>query len=365
MWCTEQRGKYKYTERYKDFNTGKFFTISVTFPADNVKNRKKAAEKLQQLYTERGGRRKNEDTFGSLADQYIAWQSTHVRESTMLKNKRMIKKLLELLGRDTLIVRLSAGYVRERIPDCNPSTYNELIARLKALLRWAYEFDKIDSIDWLIKLKPISTDYKERIADKYMEKEELKTLLERMAVERWRLLTKFLCLSGLRIGEAIALDNKDVDLKGRFIHVHKNWMVEVRKMEYMTKTAAGMRDVYIQDELLPVVKNINSYVNGLKKRGGFHNDIFFPGKNGSRLDYDTYNKYLRENTEFILGRRLTPHACRHTMVSLMAEQGVPLAVISRRLGHADSKVTKNIYLHNTSGQKLKDIESVSQIRVLG
>lgn len=367
MWCVKQGEKYKFTERYKDARTGKYFTISVTFPTDSGRSRKQAAAKLDRLYTERAGKRarKRGGTFGGLVEQYLSYQKSHVRESTYLKSKRMMTRLAELLGEDTLVNELSAGYIREHLPDDIATTYNERLTRLKALLRWAYTFDKIDSIEWLVKLKPIDSDYKARIAEKYMEKGELQRLLDKMSVERWRLLTEFLCLSGLRIGEAIALDNKDVDLKNRFIHVRKNWMIEAKEMEYMTKTAASMRDVYIQDELLPVVKKIRSYANKIKKEHYFQNDIFFPSNNGSRLEYGIYNKYLRENTEFILGRRLTAHACRHTMVSLMAEQGVPLAVISRRLGHADSQVTKNIYLHITNGQKMKDIESVSQVRILG
>lgn len=40
---------------------------------------------------------------------------------------------------------------------------------------------------------------------------------------------------------------------------------------------------------------------------------------------------------------------RHTHTSLLAEAGIPLHIIQKRLGHNDESITKAIYLHITSG----------------
>jgi integrase len=39
----------------------------------------------------------------------------------------------------------------------------------------------------------------------------------------------------------------------------------------------------------------------------------------SYISYDVYAKYFRENTERIIGRRLTPHSLRHTHTAMLAE----------------------------------------------
>ena len=85
---------------------------------------------------------------------------------------------------------------------------------------------------------------------------------------------------------------------------------------------------------------------------------------GDRLYYRAYNKYLRELSKRIPGRFITPHALRHTHVSLMAEAGMDLEAISRRLGHEDSKVTREIYYHVTKKQKEKDREQIKDICLL-
>jgi len=42
------------------------------------------------------------------------------------------------------------------------------------------------------------------------------------------------------------------------------------------------------------------------------------------------------------------HSSRHTHTALLAEAGVPLETISRRLCHANSGITRNIYMHVTN-----------------
>ena len=54
---------------------------------------------------------------------------------------------------------------------------------------------------------------------------------------------------------------------------------------------------------------------------------------------------------------------RHTMTSLFAEAGVPLDTIARRLGHHDSKLTRDIYLHCTKTQIEKDQDAVREIKL--
>ena len=42
-----------------------------------------------------------------------------------------------------------------------------------------------------------------------------------------------------------------------------------------------------------------------------------------------------------------PHIFRHTHASLLAEAGIDLVQIMKRLGHADDTTTRQIYLHIT------------------
>ena len=46
------------------------------------------------------------------------------------------------------------------------------------------------------------------------------------------------------------------------------------------------------------------------------------------------------------------------------EQGIDIDTISRRLGHANSRVTREIYLHITEKLKEKENEKLKDIKLL-
>ena len=90
----------------------------------------------------------------------------------------------------------------------------------------------------------------------------------------------------------------------------------------------------------------------------------FSTESGDYIEYYAYNKYLKENSLKILERGITAHALRHTHASLLLEQGVPIDVISRRLGHENSQVTREIYLHVTEKLKEKDNDRLKNVKII-
>jgi integrase len=125
-----------------------------------------------------------------------------------------------------------------------------------------------------------------------------------------------------------------------------------------TKTVTSTRDVDVQPELASCIRNIRKFVREEEMMFGYRSDIFLPAFGGGYIGYETYSKYFRENCERIPGRRLSPHTLRHTHTAMLAEAGVPLETISRRLGHSDSEITKSVYLHVTEGMLKKDREQL-------
>ncbi|MFR8313823.1 MAG: hypothetical protein ACLVBP_16540 [Ruminococcus sp.] len=87
-----------------------------------------------------------------------------------------------------------------------------------------------------------------------MEASELKQLLPKMSDPVWRLLTEFLALSGMRLGEAIALEDSDVDLSVGEIHVTKtfdsvNKVVTPRKVFVLFEMFLSKRSLLLPAEI--------------------------------------------------------------------------------------------------------------------
>lgn len=273
--------------------------------------------------------------------KYHEYQRATLRNSTCVRNEKVLNKVCECLG-NVPLERIDARYYMDALPK---EHFNERLTRFKAFMRWAYRNDYVEDISFLGKLLRLPEGDDDRV--RFLEREELMQLLDGMAVEKWRDVTFILALSGLRIGELQALTKASVCLSERFLSVEGTFDREAHEIAHRTKTEASRRDVYIQDELLPVIEKY----------------MALPGTLLIELNYDAYRKYLAENSERILGKRIHPHVLRHTMTSLFAESGIPLDVISRRLGHSDSDITRRIYFHVTQRLKARDAEMIKGISI--
>jgi site-specific recombinase XerD len=69
-----------------------------------------------------------------------------------------------------------------------------------------------------------------------------------------------------------------------------------------------------------------------------------------------YNNFY-ETLERLKIRRLTPHACRHSAATALAELGIPPAIIKEILGHKEYSTTLG-YTHISLSEKLKAVNKI-------
>ena len=367
MWVEPlPNGKYKFCERYTDFRTGKVRKVSITLDKDNAHTRKQAQvtllDKIDHSFNKSD--LKNNITLEMLINEYRKDQKMSVKAATYTRNYWTCNTLMTILGKDTLVSRLTAGYVRSSLLETGkaPGTLNEYLKRFGALIRYGYKHDLVGDISFLDKIDHFKDiPHRIKIEDKFLEADEVRRLLLEMKVEFWRDLTEFLVKSGLRFGEAAALDSADLDPDQRVIRVTKTYNSAADEIT-TPKTNSSIREVFIQDDFLPLCLRIRK--RALANRMVSGKDYLFFNENHHRIQYAAYRKYLKENAEKSIGRDITPHGLRHTHASLLMENRVPIDVISRRLGHEDSKITREIYLHVTEKLKEKDNQSLASISVL-
>lgn len=362
MWIEQTKtGKYKYTERYTDPYTGKYKRVSIVLDKNTKQAQKQAQTALQERKQAAMDKQQDNISFSDLVNLYRQEQLKTVKTSTYKRNYFACNTLMDILGPDTLVSKLNAGYIRKRMlaTGKEPGTLNEHLTRLKALLRWGFRNDYISDISFLAKIENFKDKpHREKIEDKFMESEEVFKLISGMRVKKWRDLTEFLVLSGLRFGEAAALRRSDLDFKNRMIHVRENYDSNNR-VTTTPKTRTSIRDVYMQDELCDLCKRL--YAPTIISIS--NSDLLF-SDSGEHLQYRAYEKYFCANTQHLIGRKLTIHSLRHTHASLMMENGMDEQSIARRLGHTSSKVTKEIYLHVTKKMQEKENQQIKSIRLL-
>lgn len=365
MWSEARDGKTRYIERYTDFVTGKQRRVSVTLKGkDTPQNRRIASDLLRLKIAKQP---MQSETLGALYDSYIAYQAETVKASTIHRNKRTLSKMVELLGKDANLERLTVGYVINKLMsmDCSNITRNDYIKRTKAMFNYGltmgiHNNHALTTIPYL----PTPTTQKERIADKYLEPEEATKLLDYFAEHnlwRWYHMTKIMLLSGLRSGELIALNDEDVGEK--YIEVNKTFDI-INKVTTSTKTTTSTRQVFIQKELAEEIRIYRMWRREENFKNGISTPLFVSNRDGKHICYYYFNRMLREVSKSILGRVVTTHTLRHTHASLLLANGISIDEISRRLGHANSEVTREVYLHVTEKLKEKDNEKLADLKII-
>lgn len=160
-----------------------------------------------------------------------------------------------------------------------------------------------------------------------------------------------LLYTGMRPGEAAALNWADVDFENNQIHIHTALESGSNRIKD-PKTKAGIRDIPIHADLLWRLKAV---------KGAPFSPVFPTGTGGRQNSGSIYRLwksfrramdiemgatvYRNKIIESKIAKDLTPYCLRHTFATDCARAGVPLETVRWFLGHEDISTTANIYQH--------------------
>jgi integrase/recombinase XerD len=92
-----------------------------------------------------------------------------------------------------------------------------------------------------------------------------------------------------------------------------------------------------------------------KARQAAPGDPLFVNSCGARMSDQSVRGALRRHGAMVGSRRITPHMLRHTVATLLLEEGVDLRHIQRLLGHS-SIATTTIYVHVSERSQRQALE---------
>lgn len=362
------QGKWRFAERFRDPLTGKTREVSVTLAKNTNASRKEASMILREKIAQMGPAPTDRLRLGELISKFVTYQYTQYKESTAIQDEMHLRSVQRLIGSDALVPRITTETITKALEKegKNNTWKNQKIRHIKLLWRWAYKKGYIESLAVIDRLERYpEPSARQKVIEKYMESDELREVLADICNDStdYGLLTHTLALSGLRIGEAIALTVNDIDFDNKEIIVNKTYAVNARKIQ-STKTEMSDRVIYMRPELLELMRKVVYRQKQMQVAYGIRTNLLFPWSDGGFMHYEAYSKFFRNHTKKVLGHPFQVHSLRHTFTSLMAEAGVPIEIISRQLGHADSKVTKDIYMHVTDKIKKADNERLASVKIL-
>ena len=143
------------------------------------------------------------------------------------------------------------------------------------------------------------------------------------------LIVALMAETGMRVGELLSLEYKDVDLE---------------------RGVARVRGKYGKERLVALGPISRALIVEAGVRSGWKGRVI-------PLSYKAVYKRIKKLAERagVDPRRVSPHILRHTFATEALRRGISLASLQKLLGHSDIKVTQ-VYLHLTTEDALREYE---------
>ena len=379
MWIEELKdGRFKYFERYKDPYTEKWRRVSIILEKNTRQMQRQASTLLQEKIRAKQNAKPTKDlTFGQLYDLfYEEWQLT-VKNSTARNTKSIDKQVFQIIQPNFKLSKIDHLLIQKGIntlakQNKGQSYLVHIKSRIHKILDYGLRSGFLEQNPTqrvLIPKRPQTLEERTQKQNKFLTKEEVDSLLQILRFKssnfRYTAMIEILYLTGMRIGEFLALREKDIDFENKQIHITGTYEYN-QKVRETTKTESSTRTIDVPESVLNA---INDCLKWNKRHYGQNNPSFNPEeyifitKSGYPPTLSTILVALRKAaSQAGISKKVSTHIFRHTHISLLAEKKIPLKQVMERVGHSDYKTTLQIYSHVTDQMKDELIDELEAIK---
>lgn len=189
--------------------------------------------------------------------------------------------------------------------------------------------------------------------NKFLNLYELQKLLRHLDLGdelNWDWFILLISKTGLRFAEALALTPEDFDFERQQIIVNKSWNYKTpignfQKTKNESSNRVVMVDWHLMNQFKSLIRNKESDW-----------PIFVP--RNKRVFNSTVNGLLEKYCYKLDIPTISVHGLRHTHASLLLYEGVSVASVAKRLGHANTTTTQETYIHIIEELENKDNDKV-------
>ena len=300
-------------------------------------------------------------TMNKLFEEYSLSARSELRETSYSKNMRILQTyVLAILG-DLPMGKLTAPVLqnwKNQIDEYKTSKGKYLSLRTKqniyscfrTMLNYAIRLDYIstNNLKKIGNFKGFDTIKKEMqfyTAEEYKRFafEALSRAEQSNGIKDWDFYVFFSIAfyTGLRKGEIHALKWSDLD--GVHLNVKRSISQKLKggDRETLPKNKSSIRTLQMP---LPLIDILKKHKKRYGKVDGFSEDFRICGGTAPLRDtsLQNYNKAISAAAEL---KTIRIHDFRHSHVSLLANEGINIQEIARRLGHSNIEMTWNTYSH--------------------
>jgi integrase len=175
----------------------------------------------------------------------------------------------------------------------------------------------------------------------------------------------FLSTTGCRRGEAVGLTWAALDLENRRCSIRQT----ITAIDHHLHTAGGTktdssRNIGLDARTVAALRTwrTRQAEERLLLGPGYEDhDLVFCHPDGRPYHPERFSREFDRMVAYQGAPRIRLHDLRHTWATLALQAGVPLKVVSVRLGHATTAVTADVYSHVTPGMQTDAAEKVADL----
>lgn len=185
----------------------------------------------------------------------------------------------------------------------------------------------------------------------------------------------FLLFTGLRAGEAVALQWADIDFEKKTVTINKNSGIIVNREydanspELMKKQGIKKRVHHTGSTKNTKIRVVSLNTNAMEAINELHNQSKFvaatdyvfctkAGKQNTQTNLDRCLKNILRNTDLSV-QKCGCHMLRHTCASLLFEKNISVELIAAILGHS-AAVCRKTYIHFCQKQTAEAIHKIAE-----
>lgn len=184
--------------------------------------------------------------------------------------------------------------------------------------------------------------------------EESQTFLELSNGSKFHLVYMIAITTGMRKGEILGLQWKNIDFSNKSITVQNNLVYAGNELKLTSpKTAASKRTITVPDFLIKYLKEykLKQTPNTL--------DLVVTGVKNEMLYHNVLDQQFAKDVKSAGLPKIRFHDMRHTHATILLQMGENPKVVMERLGHSNVSVTLNTYSHVLPGMQKNVAEKLN------
>ena len=185
----------------------------------------------------------------------------------------------------------------------------------------------------------------------YFQPQQIVAILDALEDEplKWKVITHLLIVTGCRRGEIMGLKWEKIDFERKKVRIDSTigYTPERGIFEGSTKTA-DVRQIALPQETIALLRAYRRWYLELKLLNGDRwqeTGYLFVRDDGRPMNPDSIGAWLDGFAKRHNLPHINPHAFRHTVASLLINNGTDIVSVSKRLGHARTSTTTDLYAH--------------------